>query len=310
MPLTTYAELGPDVQRAAGSIREDLLDFIENVSPADTPLYNNLGQVKVNAGFVEYLEDTLRAAATNAFVEGVAATDKTLTTPSRNYSIVQNFQEHYHVSGRQQAVTHAGISSMLAYQGMKALKALKTDIELALVAGSAVSGTAAVAPQLAGVLNKLSTNFTNASGTTLTETVLGDALSLGYNYSVNLRELYANMPIKRVINSFSTKINKQQDVAARRAGALVDVYDSEVGPIAIFKERNVPKGATMATSGHAWFAIDPDFFKVAWLRPLVESALGKDGDRERRMIVGELTLIVKSEKAGVGAVGHPIAYQT
>lgn len=91
MPLITYNELGTGVQRAAGSIREDLLDFIENLSPADTPLYQNIGSIQVDAGFVEYLEDTLNAASANAFTEGAAATDQTLGTPSRNYSIVQNF---------------------------------------------------------------------------------------------------------------------------------------------------------------------------------------------------------------------------
>jgi len=55
MPLTTYDEFPAAVQRAAGTIREDLLDFIENISPEDTPLYNNLGQIGVNAGFVELL---------------------------------------------------------------------------------------------------------------------------------------------------------------------------------------------------------------------------------------------------------------
>ena len=91
MPLTTYDELGSAVQKSAGTIREDLMDFIENVSPFDTPLFNNLSQVKVNAGFVEYLEDSLTAATVNAFVEAAAATDQTLVTPSRNASIVQNF---------------------------------------------------------------------------------------------------------------------------------------------------------------------------------------------------------------------------
>lgn len=91
MPLTTYDELGSGIQKSAGSIREDLMDFIENVSPSDTPLFNNLSQVKVNAGFVEYLEDDLVAAQHNAFVESAAATDPTLEVPARNASIVQNF---------------------------------------------------------------------------------------------------------------------------------------------------------------------------------------------------------------------------
>src|SRR5437867_8114232 len=107
MPLLTYNEFAAASQKG-GSIREDLLDFIENLSPKDTPLFNNLGSLGVSAGYVEYLEDTLVGATVNSWAEGVAATDVNLTTPARNISIVQNFQKHFQVSGRQQAVVHAG----------------------------------------------------------------------------------------------------------------------------------------------------------------------------------------------------------
>lgn len=51
MPLLTYNEFAG--AQKGGSIREDLLDLIENISPHDTPLFNNLPAIKVNAGFVE-----------------------------------------------------------------------------------------------------------------------------------------------------------------------------------------------------------------------------------------------------------------
>lgn len=60
------------------------------MSPDDTPLFNSLSQVQVNAGFIETLEDALPARGTNANTEGAAASDPTLVTPSRNYAIVQN----------------------------------------------------------------------------------------------------------------------------------------------------------------------------------------------------------------------------
>lgn len=91
MPLLTYNEFSVGGLPKGGSIREDLMDFIENLSPADTPLYNNLGQVEVHAGYVEYLEDTLGAAAANAWAEGAQASDQALAVPTRNVSIVQNF---------------------------------------------------------------------------------------------------------------------------------------------------------------------------------------------------------------------------
>lgn len=95
MPLLTYQEFPSDREAGpGGSIREQLLDFITNLSPADTPLFNELGDMSVESGFIEYLEDTLEAASVNAWVEGSAATDPALTTPTRIASIVQNFQKH------------------------------------------------------------------------------------------------------------------------------------------------------------------------------------------------------------------------
>lgn len=52
MPLLSYNEFAASSQ-VGGSIREDLMDFIESLSPSDTPLYNNLSQVQVHAGYVE-----------------------------------------------------------------------------------------------------------------------------------------------------------------------------------------------------------------------------------------------------------------
>jgi len=91
MPLQTYQEFANATPGPGGTIREELLNFIENLSPKDTPLYNNLGAVKVGAGYVEFNTDTLTAAAANAWAEGGAATDVALTMPTRSATHVQNF---------------------------------------------------------------------------------------------------------------------------------------------------------------------------------------------------------------------------
>lgn len=307
MPLTSYDELGSAVQRAAGSIREALLDFIENVSPADTPLYNNLSQISVSAGFIEHLEDTLPAAGTNANTEGAGASDPTLTTPTRNYAIVQNFQKHWQVSGRQEAITHAGMTSPISYQAMKAAKEFKNDLELALHRGSAVSGTNSVAPQFAGMLNKITTYATSSSGTTLTEVVYNDLITLTYATPVNLRETYANMLVKRTINGYTTNTQRFLPSKERRQVNIVDVYESESGIQAIYKSRYQLQAASKTAAGNSFIVIDPDYFVAGVLRPVREKTLGLDGDRERRLLVGEYTLLARSEKAGVAGLGY-VAY--
>jgi hypothetical protein len=304
MPLTTYDELGSGVQKGAGSIREDLLDFIENLSPVDTPLFNNLTQIGVNAGFVEFLEDTLPAAAVNAFTEGAAATDQTLGSPSRNAAIVQCFQKHFWIAGRQDAVNHAGMASTTSYQRMKAAKNLKNDIELALHRGSAVSGTTSVAPQFNGLLNGSLSGMTASSGTTLTERVYNDIVTLAYSFSLNPRQVYCNMLVKRTISGFSTNVQRFIEAGAKKQLNVIDVYESEQGMQEIIKSRYQLQAASVTSQGNSWVAIDPDYFNVGILRPVRESPLGKDGDRDRYLMVGDLTLVIRARGAGFGATGH------
>lgn len=311
MPLNTFQELGAGIQKGTGAIRESLLDFIENLSVQDTPFYNNIGSMPVTAGFVEYLEDTLASAAVNAWVEGTGSTDVSLTTPSRSASIVQIFRKEYHVSGRQEAVSHAGMASMLSYQGIKAAKELKNDIELALIRGTAVSGTTTVAPSMAGAVAFLSAGscWTSSSGTTLTESVFNDILQLTYSYNSQPKEVYCNALVKRTLNGFTTNVSRQIQAEAKKQVNVVDVLDTEFGTVSIHKERYCLQAASKTAYGNTWFAVNPDAFKLGWLRPVSEKVLGVDGDRERRMLIGELTLICKSKNAGCGADGQ-VAYLT
>jgi hypothetical protein len=190
---------------------------------------------------------------------------------------------------------------MLSYLEMKNLKTFKRDIELALHRGSAVSGTNSVAPQLAGMLNLLTTNFTTvASGVTLTERIYNDILSLTYRTPVNIRETYGNMQVKRTINGFTTNTQRFLPSTDRKAVNIVDVYESEVGMQAIFKSRDQLQAASVGAVGNSFIAIDPDYFNVGWLRPAVSRELGLDGDRVRKLLVGELTLIARTEKGGCG----------
>jgi hypothetical protein len=302
MPLQTYNEFPAATQRAAGTIREDLLDFIENISPEDTPLYNNLGQVQVNAGFVEYLEDSLEAAANDAFLEGVGATDPVLTTPARNYSIVQNLQKHFWVSGRQLAVRHAGMANMLSYQEMKQAKVMKLDMELALHRGSAVSGNTNVAPQFNGFLNLGGSCVTAwATAVTLTEKTFNNLMELSYAYNVRIREIYANTVIKRTMNGFTTNVTRFIATGERKQINVLDAYEGDFGIQAIFKSRYQLQTADRLCG--SLLAIDPDYFQVGWLRPVVTEELGKDGDRRRMMMVGEMTLIARSKQAYIAAIG-------
>lgn len=213
-------------------------------------------------------------------------------------------QKHYQVSGRQLAVNHAGLTNMLAYQEVKATREIKTDFELALHRGSAVTGTTNVAPQFSGFMNRLTTNYTTVSGVTLTEKMFNDICSLAYANPVNLREGYMNIGLKRTINQFTTSVQRYIPASDRKSFDIIDVYEAEMGVIALFKSRyQFGTDTTFANGGSSFMVIDPDYFQVGWLRPLTVQQLAVDGDRERRFMVAELTLIARSEKAGVGGKG-------
>lgn len=198
------------------------------------------------------------------------------------------------------------MSTPLAYQEVKKMKELKTDVELALHRGSAVTGPTA-APQTAGCLNGLSTYNTSSSGTTLTERVFNDLVTLSYSTPVNLREVYCNMQVKRTINGYTTDTTRFIPAGDKRQVDIVEVYESEVGVMSIFKSRYQLQGASIGASGNSFLAIDPDYFQVGWLRQFRSTELGKDGDRIRKMIVGELGLLIRHPSAGVVGQGY-VAY--
>lgn len=209
-------------------------------------------------------------------------------------------QKHFHVSNRQIAVRHAGMASMLSYQEMKRAKELKTDIELALTRGSAVSGDTNVAANFRGFLN-FTTQTSNHSGTTLTESYFNSIVELGYSWNCNLREVYVNTYLKRTMNSYTTNVTKYIPAGDRRMVNPIDVYESEFGTMALIKSRYQLQAATPGASDPlcSMAVIDPDYFQVGWLRQIQTHELGLDGDRRRMMMVGELTLIRRSERAAI-----------
>jgi hypothetical protein len=186
----------------------------------------------------------------------------------------------------------------MSYVEVKNMKELKTDVELALHRGSAVTGPTA-APNTAGLLNGVSTYNTSSSGTTLTERVFNDLVTLSYSTPVNLREVYCNMQVKRTINGYTTDTTRFIPASEKRQVDLVEVYESEVGIMSLFKSRYQLQAATIGAQGNSFVALDPDFFQVGWLRQFQTKELGLDGDRIRRMIVGELGLLIRHPAAGV-----------
>jgi hypothetical protein len=302
VPLVTHAEFTSGGRPQGGSIREDLQDFVANVSPRDVPLLAQLRQVKVSGGFVEWQQDSLASRAANAWAEGVAATDQALTTPSRLYNHVQTFATFGYVSDRQRNVEHAGFTDMLLYQERKKFLQLRNDIEHALHRGSAASGTTNVAPQLDGLLNISSTLVSDHSGVTLTEIVFNDILQRSFDYETEPRQAYVGPLLKRTVSGYTTNVTRNIDASRRRQILGIDIYDSDFGTIEIVKSRDQLNAATATTdTANSVMVIDPEMLQTGWLQRIKSERISRDGLRERFQISAEVTLIYRAPEAINGA---------
>lgn len=298
--LQTWDEIVASTLDSNKSIREELQDAIYNVSPYETPLLSRLQQVSVRNNHVQWQTDTFRAAAANAQLEGIAYTAIAVATTSRASNTTQIFYESGMVSDRQREVAHAGMDDPFTYHEAKKLIVLKKDMELALVKGSAATGTTDTASQLGGFMNVISTNKTSISGITLTESVFTDLLELVWtNSEVQPNEVYVGPKLKRTISNYSTRVTPFIEAESKKQILTVSQYESDFGNLRIFLHRDLTSSA--AASTNELLCIDPNWFASGWLQPLRREVLSRDGKRDRFQLSGEFTLLYRNEAAAMAA---------
>ncbi len=288
------------------SRREDLVDVITNVSPQDTPLLSgNIGTGPDATNTLhEYLADTFAAAADNAQVEGQAFTVVDLQAPTRNTSITQIFTDAIQVTGTEESVNTAGVRSAFQYQLEKAMKEHAKDIELALMAGSTASGNSGVARRMDGVLACITTNrSTVASGTSLSETEFNSIMELVKLTTDEIpSQIYVGSTLRRDINGFTANNTRYVAADDRRLVRPVNVYEGDFGVHEVFWHRNVSNAA----NAKELVAITPKYFQKSWLsgRKTFVKRIASDGDRERAMVISELTLECLAEEASAFFDGY------
>ena len=191
-------------------------------------------------------------------------------------------------------MNHAGFDDPVVYFEAKDLVELKKDIELALVRGSAVTGTTNTANQMNGILNVISTNNTNLSGVTLSEKVFNDLLVLTWNNTRKMpTEIYVSPNLRRTIANYSTKVTPF--IAAERKEQIlaVDTYANDFGIFSLITHRELTNG----DDDNELFGIDPTALSTGWLQPVRREILARDGRSVRYQISAMLTLLYANEKA-------------
>jgi hypothetical protein len=304
------------------NIREDLINLIYNCDPYKTPVMNMSRKAEANQTNHEWNVDSLASQnLTNNAVEGDDPTAISLAPTVRHGNYAQISTKMVQISGTSQAVVAAGGSNKMGYQLMKKSKELKRDMEGILLYNRAKSaGSSSTARLLAGLPCWLATNtvFQTTGGTpganpsttdgvnartynattggtavtsAITETMMKSMLQKVYTSSGESPEYIICSPSnKQNISAFTgpgTRFIKVEDKTLRTA---VDLYESDFGEVKIIPD------IFLAQTGDV-YGINPQYLRVAYLRPFQTIPLAKTGDSDKKQLLVEYTLELGNEKA-------------
>lgn len=316
-----------------GANREDLANWIANISPYDTPLGNSLGKTKARSTYHEWLIDSLAAIATRGVDEGKDWAAPTHTAPTRPVNWTEIFLKDIAVTETQREINAAGFSDAYAYQVEKATKEIMRERESALMNdGTTATGTTAtnVNRVMKSLEEFITTNVkipgTAVSSGTYRSTVsatnmaamigeadFNDMLQIIWAAGGHTDLVVGGAAYKRQISNFSANDKNTRYISASDKELVVgvDLIDTDFGVIAVQLNRWSPIGtnttissgagsASAATNndrtGRIWF-LERARLRIAELRPLKHRLMGTRGDSTVGQVVTECTLEVGNEAA-------------
>ena len=302
----------------ANAVREDLSDIIYNISPEDSPFMSNIGRGSAKQTYFEWQTDALASVDTaNAQIEGNDMTLGARSATSRvgNYTQISN--KVIGTSGTVEAVGLAGMKSYLAYELAKASAELKRDMEAIILNNqAAVVGNATTARKTAGLPAWIRTNVQKGTGAAADPTLSGttdgypnaartDGTTVAYTEAMlktAIQQVWAQggdptiamagPTHKAAMSAFTGIQANRMNISSAKAFAIVgtaDVYLSDFGKVDMVPNRYQREREV--------FVFDPTYAQVDYLRSFSRFDLAKTGDSERKAILVEYGLRVKSEKA-------------
>lgn len=301
------------------NVREDLIDAIYNVDPYKTPFLNMAKRASAKQTFHQWDTDALDAQSlSNAAVEGDDPSNITVTPAVKLGNYTQISEKTIQISGTSQAVIAAGGSNKMGYQLLKKSKELKRDMEGILTYNQASAvGNASTARKSAGMPAWLKTNTSfqtggtpaganptsadgtgtrtyNSTQTAITETMVKSVLQSIYTNSGDSPTYALCSPAnKQNISGFTgvgTRFTKVED---KVLSSVVDIYESDFGDVKIIPD-------IFLANSHDVFFVNPDYVRVAYLRPFQTTPLAKTGDSDRKQLLVEYCLEMGNEKAHGG----------
>ena len=276
--LTTYAIVGK---------KEDVSNSIANISPSATPFQTMIKSEKVSARNFDWLEDSLRASAATALVEGADASMTAVGQPTSRSNVTQIIGESFQVSATSDVVATHGRAKETAYNLAKVLKSLKKDVEKSMVGVSqaAVNTNASTARKMASIDQQISTTLDSGSNSTdpLTEAKLLTLAQTCYMNGSDPTVLMIKPADSLIIGGFASATGRERDLGASQT--LTNVISVLVTAFGTFKV--VLNRENLSTNA---YLIDPTMFKQCVLRPFSRTLLSKNGDSDKHMVIGEVSV--------------------
>ena len=296
--------------------REDLSNVIYNISPSDTPFMSMVGRGKATNTLHEWQTDVLDSVGANAHVEGNEYTFAAQTPTVRLNNQTQISAKTVIVAGTQQVTSKAGRDSEMAYQLAKESKALKRDMESALTGKVArAAGSATVARTLGGYETWIRTNSSRGAGSPagadpasygaaptdaqsgsrrdITEALLKTVIQSCYTNGGEPTTLMVGPVNKGKVSAFTGRASARQMISETKIQGAADLYSSDFGDFKV-----IPSRFCREQTG---YVIDPEFWKVVYLRDFKQEEVAKTGDAIKRALLVEYTLQA-SNQASSGVI--------
>lgn len=287
------------------AIREDLLDVMTNIDPTEHNFMDLVATTDAKAVLHEWPVDTLDTPGDNAAIEGADAATASMTNPTRVQNLTQLFTKPYIVSGTEMATLSAGFGNdRKAYEIQKKMKALKNDIEFALIRGTGATGNGTnTATRLKGVKSFITTNSTSQSGVSLSESILISYLNNSWQQGGRVDNILVGGVLKQRIDGFSGNNTRYVGADEKKLVNTINLYSTSFGAEVV----NVKLHRYVTVSGDTnndILGLQSDVWAVSWLRKPFNRDLAPTGDAEKGMLIAEGTLEARAEKANFKGLAH------
>jgi len=289
------------------TIYEDVEGVIQNITPYKTPFIASIGKTVVDNILHEWTEDEIKApTGTNKAVEGADPEATLRKVPARLNNYAEIMEDTFKVTTTQDKVNTIGRAKSSSYQLSKSLKYLNTELEFqSLNNATKAGGDATTERSMMGLQGFLTTNVENFGGAKANTNLFTESLLMDMSQSIfdhcdeENHILLVDSAQARQIAAWSanSRITVNTDASKKELIMVVLVLETPFGRIRVVIDRYIDVATDTGNLYSTAFLYEPGKMSIGWLRNWKTEKLAKTGDSQKYMTVGEMTMVVHSEKA-------------